>query len=123
MEISARRAAAEWRDDPEVAGDIEARLRRSGFDSSAITPKCSSRRENHSTCSINSFGWGKIAVSHSFGRSAPRICQARPTRGEDERRAAITIRRIFGLAVSRQRTRRLIRMPPFVWKPVRRNEI
>ena len=32
VQIQARRTAAEWRDDPEVAIDIEARLRRSGFD-------------------------------------------------------------------------------------------
>lgn len=32
VQIQARRAATEWRDDPEVAIDIEARLRRSGFD-------------------------------------------------------------------------------------------
>ena len=32
VQIQARRAAAEWRGDPEVAIDIEARLHRSGFD-------------------------------------------------------------------------------------------
>ena len=32
VQIQARRAASEWRDDPEVAIEIEARLCRSGFD-------------------------------------------------------------------------------------------
>ncbi len=32
VQMHARWAAAEWRDDPEVAIDIEARLHRSGFD-------------------------------------------------------------------------------------------
>jgi hypothetical protein len=36
VQLQARRAAAEWRDDPDAAADIEARLHRSGIDSIVI---------------------------------------------------------------------------------------
>jgi hypothetical protein len=65
----ARRAAANWRTDPQAAVDIEAHLTRSGFDQIDVNAQVIAH-ENHVSCSTNSCSLPKVAGSHCCVSSA-----------------------------------------------------
>ena len=66
----ARRAAADWRADPQAAVDIEAHLKRNGFDQTTSMRRRSPRYENCSFCSTTSCSLLKAAGSHCWERFA-----------------------------------------------------
>jgi hypothetical protein len=65
----ARRAAADWRTDPQAAVDIEAHLERSGFDQIDINTQVIARHENCSSCSTTLCSPLKIVVSNYCAKS------------------------------------------------------
>jgi hypothetical protein len=85
VQLQATRAAAEWRDDPDGAADIEARLDRSGIDSIDINAKVFVRARElfemfdqliHPAKSRRLAVLREISIRHEFARRARGVMRA-----------------------------------------------
>ena len=82
VQMQATRTAAEWRDDPDAAIDIEARLRRRGFDNIDINAEVFVRARESFEMFDHLIRPGPDPAYWTAPRDQPasRICQARPAR-------------------------------------------